>query len=79
MVDAKDKFLQSIKRSICALDGHQYAGGDVKTEHLQEYETTCFIFKCGRCGGYVTCAIKDSTLNYVYPVEMEFDFNGRKD
>ena len=58
MDTAKEKFIQDVKRTICELDGHQYSGGEVRTEHLQEYETTCFIFKCGRCGDYVACAIK---------------------
>ena len=75
MISDKEKFLQTLKETICALDGHQYVGGEVRTEHLQEYETTCFIFKCGRCGYYVACAIKDSALNYTYPLEIEFDFN----
>ena len=76
MNNAQEKFLQAIKETICALDGHKYDGGDVKTEHIQEYQTTCFIFKCARCGNYVACAIKDSDLSYTYPIEMEFKFNG---
>ena len=75
---AKEKFLQAVKETICELDGHEYTGGDVKIEHLEEYETTCFIFKCSRCGNYVACAIKDSDLVYTYPIEMEFDFSERK-
>ena len=75
MVDTKEKFLQSVKETICVLNGHKYDGGDVKTEHIQEYQTTCFIFKCARCGNYVACAIKDSDLCYTYPVEMELMFN----
>ena len=75
MFDSKEKFLQTIKETICELDGHKYDGSGVKTEHIQEYETTCFIFKCARCEKYVACAIKDSDLCYTYPVEMEFEFN----
>ena len=71
MDNTKEKFLQSVKETICALDGHKYDGGDVKTEHISEYKTTCFIFKCARCRNYVACAVKD---NYVYPIEMDFKF-----
>ena len=76
MVNAQEKFLQAVKETICALDEHKYDGGKVTTEHLQEYKTTCFSFRCSRCGKYVTYAIKDSDLCYTYPLEMEFDFNG---
>lgn len=72
MENNKEKFLQAVKESICMLDGHEYDGGDIKTEHIDEYETTCFIFKCARCQQYVACAIKDNDLNYTYKLEMEF-------
>lgn len=42
---------------------------------MEEYETTCFIFKCARCKKYVTYAIKDSDLCYTYPIEMELKFD----
>lgn len=71
----KEKFLQTLKETICELDGHKYDGGEVKTEHLEEYHTTCFTFKCARCSKYATYAIKDSDLSYTYPIEIEFDFN----
>ena len=75
MNDAKENFLQAVKETICILDGHKYDGGDVRTEHIDEYETTCFIFKCARCGYYVACAIKDNDLCYTYPIEMELKFD----
>lgn len=75
MFESQEIFIQAVKETICALDGHKYDCGDVKTEHLQEYETICYIFKCARCGRYVACAIKDSDLSYTYPVEMEFKFD----
>ena len=75
MYNDKEKFLQSVKETICVLDGHKYDGGEVTTEHIQEYQTTCFSFRCSRCEKYVTYAIKDSDLSYTYPIEMELDFN----
>ena len=75
MNNTKEKFLHAVKETICVLDGHKYNGGDIQTEHLDEYATTCYIFKCARCGKYVACAIKDSDLNYVYPIEVDFKFN----
>ena len=74
MSGSKEKFLQAVKDTICELDGHKYAGGEVKMEHIQEYETTCFIFKCARCEKYVTYAIKDRDLRCTYPIELEFKF-----
>ena len=78
MSTSKEKFLQSVKETICILDEHQYDGGDVKTEHIDECAVTCFTFKCARCGKYVTYAAKDSVLSYTYPIEMELNFNERK-
>ena len=75
MCDHKEKFLQAVKETICELDGHKYTGGEVTTEHIQEYQTTCFSFRCSRCEKYVTYAIKDSDLCCTYPIEMEFDFD----
>ena len=77
MSGSQEKFLQAVKETICELDGHKYAGGDVKTEHIPEYETTCFIFKCARCEKYVTYAINDRDLCHTYPIEMEFEFDTR--
>ena len=76
MYDEKEKYLQAVKETICALDEHKYDGGDVTTEHFQEHKVTCFSFRCSRCGKYVTYAIKDSDLCCTYTIEMEFDFNG---
>lgn len=73
---SKEQFLQAVKETICALDGHEYAGGEVTTEHFAEYRATCFSFMCSRCEKYVTYAIKDSDLYCAYPIETEFDFNG---
>ena len=75
---SKEKFLQAVKETICVLDGHKYDGGDIREDHLDELTTTCFTFKCSRCNKYVTYAIKDSDLSHTYPLEMELDFNGRK-
>lgn len=75
MFGNKEKFLQAVKDTICELDGHKYDGGDINTEHIQEYETTCFIFKCARCEKYVAYAIKDSDLCCTYPIEIGFDFS----
>jgi len=74
MNDAKENFLQAVKEIICILDGHKYDGGDIREDHLDEYKTTCFTFKCTRCGKYVTYAVKDSILSYTYPIEMELKF-----
>lgn len=79
MNDAKENFLQAVKETICILDGHKYKGGDIKEIHIDEYETTCFTFKCARCEKHVACAVKDSDLSYTYPLETEFDFNERKE
>lgn len=75
MSNAGEKFIQAVKETMCMLDGHKYDGGDIKTEHIDECKATCFIFKCARCDKYVACAIKDSDLNYTYPIEMAFKFN----
>jgi hypothetical protein len=77
MIDYKEKLLLAIKETICTLNGHEYGGGDVREDHLSEYKTTCFTFKCARCGKYVTYAIKDSDLYYTYPIEMELKLDGK--
>ena len=74
MLNTKEKFLQAVKETICALDEHKYDGGEVRTEHFQEYQTTCFSFRCARCEKYVTYAIKDSDLSYTYPLDISFEF-----
>ena len=75
MDTSKEKFLQAVKETICVLDGHKYDGGDIREDHLDEYETTCFTSRCTRCGKYITYAIKDEDLNYIYPIEMGFKFD----
>ena len=75
MSNSQEKFLQAVKETVCILDGHKYTGGDVTTEHIDEYRTTCFSFKCARCEKYVTYAIKDDDLNHTYPIEMELKFD----
>lgn len=74
----EEKLLQTTKESICILKGHEHDIGSFKTEYLQECETHVFTSQCTRCGKYITYAIKDSDLNYEYPIEKGFEFNERK-
>ena len=78
MNNAQEKFLQAVKETICILDEHQYDGGEVTIKHFDEYKTTCFSFRCYRCGKYVTYAIRDSDLCYTYPIEMKLEFDNKE-